>query len=70
MLTKEIYLEKYMFDKKVQSIIEDIQTYQKNWKEQVERMQDNRLPKLVFKYKSVKKRNGELKNTGLISLIN
>jgi len=42
---------------KVQSIVEEIQTYQKNWKEHVERMQDGRFPKLALKYQPVGKRS-------------
>jgi uncharacterized protein YaaR (DUF327 family) len=42
---------------KVQSTAEEIQTYHKNWKEHVERMQEDKLPKLAFKYKPVKKQN-------------
>jgi hypothetical protein len=66
---------------KVQSIAEEMQKYQKNWKEHVERMQDDRLPKLVLKYHPVGKRSRgrpknrrkdqfleELKNTGLTNL--
>jgi hypothetical protein len=41
----------------VQSIIEEIHTYQKNWKEHVKRIDDERLPKLAFKYKPVGKQN-------------
>jgi hypothetical protein len=33
----------------VKSIVKEIQTYQKNWKEHVERMQDERLRKLALK---------------------
>jgi hypothetical protein len=33
---------------KVQSIVEEIQTYQKNWEEHVERMQDERLSALAL----------------------
>jgi hypothetical protein len=32
------------------NIVEEIQTYQKNWKEHVERMQDGRFPKLALKH--------------------
>jgi hypothetical protein len=39
----------------VQSTVEEIRTYQKNWKEHDERVQDERLPKLAFKYKPVVK---------------
>jgi hypothetical protein len=39
----------------VQSIVDEIQTYQKNWKEHVKSMQDDRQPKLAFKYKSTGK---------------
>jgi hypothetical protein len=42
---------------KVQSIVDENQTFQTNWKEQVERMQDERLPKLTSKYKPEGKRN-------------
>jgi hypothetical protein len=41
---------------KVQSISEEIKTYQKNWKEHVERIQEERLPKLAFKYKPDRER--------------
>jgi hypothetical protein len=34
---------------KLQSIVEEIHTYQKKWKEHVERLQDERLPKLALK---------------------
>jgi hypothetical protein len=44
---------------KVQRRAKEIQTYQKNWKEHVERMQDDRLPKLAMKYKPVGKLNKE-----------
>jgi hypothetical protein len=44
---------------KVQSTVEDIQTYQKNWKEHVKKVQDERLPILAFKYKQTNK----IKNT-------
>jgi hypothetical protein len=61
-----------------------IQTYQKDWKEHVERKQDGIFPKLALKYQPVgkrsrgrpKKRDGgpfrgrELRNTGLINLVN
>jgi hypothetical protein len=43
---------------KVESIVEEIQTYQKNWKKHVKRMQDERLPKLAFKHKPVGKQKG------------
>jgi hypothetical protein len=39
----------------VQSVIDEIQTYQKDWKEHVGRMQDERLPKLAVKCKPVGK---------------
>jgi hypothetical protein len=42
---------------KVQSIVTEIQSCQKNWKQNVERIQDEKLPKLAFKYKPVGKRN-------------
>jgi hypothetical protein len=62
--------------------VEEIQTCQRKWKEHVERMQDDRPPKLALKYQPVGKRNREvipkrdekpvlgreLKNTGSISL--
>jgi hypothetical protein len=41
---------------KVQSIAEEIQTNEKNWKEHVQTMQDERLQKLVLKYQPVGKR--------------
>jgi hypothetical protein len=41
----------------VQSTVEEIQSYQKKWKDHIERMQDERLLKLSFKYKSLGKRN-------------
>jgi hypothetical protein len=34
---------------KVQSIVEETENYQKNWKLYVERMQDDRLSTLAFK---------------------
>jgi hypothetical protein len=34
---------------KVQNIVKEIQTYHKNWKEHVERMQDGRFPKLALR---------------------
>jgi hypothetical protein len=40
---------------KVQNIVEEIQTYQKNWKEHVEKMQEERFPKLALKYQPVGK---------------
>jgi hypothetical protein len=43
---------------KVQITVEEIQAYQKNWKEQVERMLDERRPILALKYQPVGKRNG------------
>jgi hypothetical protein len=42
---------------RVQSIVEEIQTYQRKCKEHVERMQDERPPKLALKYQPVGKRN-------------
>jgi hypothetical protein len=42
---------------RVQSIVEEIQTYQRKWKEHVERMQDERPPKLALKYQPVGKRS-------------
>jgi hypothetical protein len=42
---------------KVQSVVEETQSYQKNWKEHVERMQYKRLPKLAFKCKPAGKRS-------------
>jgi hypothetical protein len=42
---------------RVQSIVEEIQTYQRMWKEHVERMQDERPPKLALKYQPVGKLN-------------
>jgi hypothetical protein len=42
---------------RVQSIVEEIQTYQRKWKEHGERMQDERTPKLALKYQPVGKRN-------------
>jgi hypothetical protein len=42
---------------KVQSIVKEIQTYQKNWYERVERMQDGRFPKLALRYQSVGKQS-------------
>jgi hypothetical protein len=36
---------------------EQIQTYEKNWKEHVERMQDDRIPKVALKYQPVGKRS-------------
>jgi hypothetical protein len=46
----------------VQSI-EEINAYQKNWKEHVGRMQEERLPKLALKYQPAGKRNrSHLKN--------
>jgi hypothetical protein len=42
---------------RVQSIVEEIQTYQRKWKEHVERMHDERPPKLALKYQPVGKRN-------------
>jgi hypothetical protein len=67
---------------KVQSIIEEIWTYQKNWKEHIERMQDEILPKLALKYQSVGKQSRErprklersswkrVENTRLTNLVN
>jgi hypothetical protein len=67
---------------KVQSIIEEIRTYQKNWKEHIERMQDERLPKLALKYQSVGKQSRgrprklersswkRVENTRLTNLVN
>jgi hypothetical protein len=46
---------------KVQSTVEEIQTYQKNWKEHIKRMQDDRLPKLAIKYQPVGKSIGHSK---------
>jgi hypothetical protein len=40
---------------KVQSIVEEIKKCHKNWKEHVERMQDDRLTKLALKYQPVGK---------------
>jgi hypothetical protein len=37
--------------------VEEIQTYQRKWKEHVERMQDEIPPKLALKYQPVGKRN-------------
>jgi hypothetical protein len=42
---------------RVQSIVEEIQTYQRKWKEYVERMQDEIPPELALKYQPVGKRN-------------
>jgi hypothetical protein len=42
---------------RVQSTVEEIQTYQRKWKEHVERMQDEIPPKLTLKYQPVGKRN-------------
>jgi hypothetical protein len=39
---------------KVQIAVEEIESYLKNWKEHIERMQDN-SPKLAFNYKPVGK---------------
>jgi hypothetical protein len=48
---------------RVQSIVEEIKTYQRKWKEHVERMQDEIPPKLALKYQPVGKRNtGHPKN--------
>jgi hypothetical protein len=66
---------------KVQSIIEEMQTYHENWREHVERMQDGRFPKLALKYQPVGKRTIEvvpknrwkdhfLEETGSINLVN
>jgi hypothetical protein len=66
---------------KVQSTAEVIQTYQRNWKEHVERKQDERFPKLSLKYQPVGKQSRgrpkkemerpvlgrELRNTGLVN---
>jgi hypothetical protein len=38
---------------KIQSIVEEIETYQRKWKEHVERTQDERPPKLPLKYQPV-----------------
>jgi hypothetical protein len=42
---------------RAQSTVEEIETYQRKWKEHVERMQDERTPKLPLKYQPVGKRN-------------
>jgi hypothetical protein len=42
---------------RVQSVVEEIQTYQRMWKEHVERMQDEIPPKLALKYQPVGKLN-------------
>jgi hypothetical protein len=42
---------------RVQSIVEEIQTYQRKWKERIDRMQDKRPPKLALKCQPVGKRN-------------
>jgi hypothetical protein len=42
---------------RVQSIVEEIQTNQRKWKEHVERMQDETPPELALKYQPVGKRN-------------
>jgi hypothetical protein len=42
----------------VQKIVKEIQTFQKNWKKHVERMQDEELPQLALKYQPVGKRSG------------
>jgi hypothetical protein len=42
---------------RTQSIVEEIQTNQRKWKEHVERMQDERPPELALKYQPVGKRN-------------
>jgi hypothetical protein len=42
---------------RVQSKVEEIQIYQRKWKEHVERMQDETPPKLPLKYQPVGKRN-------------
>lgn len=42
---------------KVESTVKEIQTYHRNWKRYMERMQDERLTKLAFKYLLVVKRN-------------
>jgi hypothetical protein len=42
---------------RVQSIVEEIQTYQRKWEEHTERMQDESPPKSALKYQSVGKRN-------------
>jgi hypothetical protein len=48
---------------RVQSIVEEIQTYQKNSKGHIERMQAGRFPKSALKYQGVGKRTkGCLKN--------
>jgi hypothetical protein len=40
---------------KVQSTVEVIQTYQKNWAEHAKRMRDERLPDLALQYQPVEK---------------
>jgi hypothetical protein len=53
---------------KVQTFLEDIQTYQKNWKGHVERMQDERTPKVALKYQPAGKRSrGRPRKDGKIS---
>jgi hypothetical protein len=42
---------------KVQNAVEEIETYQQNWKQHIKRTQDERLPKSAFKYKPAGNRN-------------
>jgi hypothetical protein len=42
----------------VQNTVEEIETYQKNWKEHIKKLQKKkRLPKSAFKYKPVRNRS-------------
>jgi hypothetical protein len=42
---------------RVQRIVQEIQIYQRKWKQHVERMQNERRPKLALKYQPMGKRN-------------
>jgi hypothetical protein len=42
---------------KTTNIVNDIQSYQLNWKQHVDRMGENRFPKKMFNYKPIGTRN-------------